>query len=114
MKTKISFIILFLFVTSGFSQDSKTSIKDYINFSDLPARTSDTPSWANQFYDNPDQINIKILKDEINEWTIKQKKERKEKINNQFIQESDKEFENELKENISEIPIVRFALHLLA
>ena len=111
MKTKISFIILFLFVTSGFSQDTKTSIKDYINFSDLPARTRDTPSWANQFYDNPDQINIKILKDEINEWTIKEKKERKEKINNQFIQESDKEFENELKENISEIPIVRFALH---
>jgi photosystem II stability/assembly factor-like uncharacterized protein len=108
---KLKLIIAFLLFQLSFSQETKMSIKEIINFSDLPSKTSETPSWANQFYDNPDQINIKNLKDEINDWVIKEKKERKEKVNNQTNQESDKEFENELKESISENPIVRFALH---
>ncbi len=111
MKTKIYLLLLFLFNLNSFSQEIKPSIKDFINFSDLPTRTIETPSWANQFYDNPDQINIKNLKDEINDWVIKEKKEKKEKVHNQSNRESDKEFENELKESISENPIVRFALH---
>ena len=109
MKTKIYFLLLFLFNINGFSQEAKMSIKDYVNFSDLPTKNSETPSWANRFYTNPDQINIKKLKDDINDWVIKEKKERKENK----TKESDKEFENETKEGISENPIVRFAINFI-
>jgi photosystem II stability/assembly factor-like uncharacterized protein len=113
---KFNLLIALLLFQLGFSQETKMSIKDYVNFSDLPSKTSETPRWANQFYDNPDQINIKILKKELNDWAIeerKERKERKEKINKETNKESDKEFENELKEGITEIPIVRFAIHFI-
>jgi photosystem II stability/assembly factor-like uncharacterized protein len=116
---KFKLIIALLLFQLGFSQDTKMSIKDYINFSDLPGKTNVTPRWANQFYTNPDQININTLKKELNEWAIEERKEGKEKINKgtyketPTLKESDKEFENELKEGISEMPIVRFALHFI-
>ena len=92
---------------NGFSQETKMSIKDYINFSDLPSKSSETPSWANQFYDNPDQINIIKLKNDINDWVITEKKEKKEKV------KKENELEKELKESKSENPIVRFAINFL-
>ena len=66
MKTKIYLLLFFLFTLSGFSQETKMSIKDIVNFSDLPSKNSETPRWANQFYTNPDLINIPKLKDAIN------------------------------------------------
>ncbi|WP_309608186.1 hypothetical protein [Flavobacterium sp.] len=73
MKTKI-YLLLFLLTINSFSQETKMSIKDFINFSDLPAKTSKTPSWANQFYENPDQINVNKLKTDVNDWVLTQKK----------------------------------------
>ena len=114
---KFKLLIALLLFQMGFSQETKMSIKQYINFSDLPSRTKETPSWANQFYANPDKINIKTLKKDFYDWVITKQKERKEnldKASNKVIQqETNKEFENELKEGISEIPIVRFTLHLI-
>ena len=88
---------------NGFSQETKMTIKDIVNFSDLPARNSETPSWANQFYDNPDQINVNKLKSDVNDWVLIQKKEQK----------NDTKKEDELKESISENPIVQFAINLV-
>ncbi|WP_309608184.1 PKD domain-containing protein, partial [Flavobacterium sp.] len=109
MKTKIYLLLLILCSFNGFSQETKMSIKDYINFSDLPLKTSNTPSWANQFYENPDQINVNKLSIDIDNWANKEKKERKEKVK----KENESEQENELKESISENPIVRFASHFI-
>ena len=67
MKIKIYLLLFFLFTINGFSQETKMSIKDFINFSDLPAKTSKTPSWANQFYDSPEQINVCNLKTDCND-----------------------------------------------
>ncbi len=114
---KLKLIIAILLFQLGFSQETKMSIKDLVNFSDLPSKTSNTPRWANQFYNNPDLINIKTLKKDFYDWVIREQKERKEnldKASNKVIQqETNKEFENELKEGISEIPIVRFTLHFI-
>ena len=92
---------------NSFSQETKMSIKDFINFSDLPSKNSETPSWANQFYDNPDQINVNKLKSDVNDWVIAEKKERKDKVRNE------NEPENVLKESLSENPIVRFAINFV-
>ncbi len=117
MKTKIYLLLSFLLTVNGFSQKTKMSIKELVNFSDLPSKTSETPSWANVFYDNPDQINIITLENEINDWMLEEKKIRKEKLINKTDfkndLEADKEFEKELKESISEMPIVRFSLRLI-
>ena len=111
MKLKCT-IIAFLLFQLGFSQDTKMSIREYINFSDLPAKSSETPSWAALFYTNPEQINVTKLKKEINDWVLLEKKERREqKAAHSSSQE--KEPENELKEGISEIPIVRFAIDFI-
>ena len=114
---KIKLIIAFLIFQLSFSQDTKMSINQFIRFSDLPVKTSETPNWANQFYDNPEKINVTNLKKDFYDWVIKEQKERKENLdkmtNKVSKQETDKEFENELKEGISEIPIVRFTLHFL-
>uniref|UniRef100_UPI00286BEA80 WD40/YVTN/BNR-like repeat-containing protein n=1 Tax=Flavobacterium sp. TaxID=239 RepID=UPI00286BEA80 len=109
MKTKIYLLLLFLMTINSFSQETKMSIKDFINFSDLPSKNSETPSWANQFYDNPDQINVNKLKSDVNDWVIAEKKERKDKVRN----ENENEPENELKESVSENPIVRFAINFV-
>ena len=85
------------------------SIKDIVNFSDLPSKNSETPRWANQFYTNPDQINILKLKDAINDWVKDDKKEKKEKVK----KENGTEIENELKESESENPIVRFSINFV-
>jgi hypothetical protein len=58
MKLKL---IIALPLFQWFSQDIKNGIKLYLNFSDLPLKKK-TPSWANQFYDNLDQINVNKLK----------------------------------------------------
>ena len=79
MKTKIYIFLFSLCLLNGFSQETKMSIKDFVNFSDLPVKTSETPSWANSFYDNPDLINIPKLKDAINDWVIAEKKREKRK-----------------------------------
>ena len=105
MKTKIYLLLLFLLTINGFSQETKMSIKEYINFSDLPLKNSKTPNWANQFYENPDQININKLTIDIDNWVKSEKNERKEKVK----KENESEQDNELNENISENPIVRFA-----
>ena len=102
MKTKIYLLLLFLYNVNSFSQEIKPSIKDFINFSDLPAKNSKTPSWADQLYTNPDLINFKKLKTELNDWLIAEKKEKKEKRDN----EKESKFENGTSEN----PLVRFAL----
>ena len=109
MKTKIYLLLLFLLTINGFSQETKMSIKDFINFADLPGKTSETPSWANQFYDNPDLINVNKLTIDIDNWAQNEKKERKENAK----KENDSEQENELRESISENPIVRFASHFI-
>ena len=106
---KFKLIIALLFFQLSFSQESKMSIKDFINFSDLPLKTSETPSWADQFYDNPDQINVNKLTSDIDNWTKNEKNDRKEKVK----KENESEQENELKESISENPIVRFASHFI-
>ena len=106
---KYKLIILLLFFHLGFSQETKMSIKDYISFSDLPAKSNEIPSWANQFYDNPENINIPKLKEDINDWVLAQKKESKNSLRSENI----KDKENDLKENISENPIVRFALNFV-
>ena len=97
MKLKIT--IAFLLFQLGFSQETKMSIKDYINFSDLPAKTNEMPSWGTQFYRDPDKINITNLKKELNDWLIEEKKEK-----------TNKPSKSELKESISENPLVRFAV----
>nr|WP_309758454.1 T9SS type A sorting domain-containing protein [Flavobacterium sp.] len=109
MKTKIYLLLLFLLTINGFAQDTKMSIKDYINFSDLPAKNSETPRWANQFYTNPDQINISTLKKELNDWLIEEKQEKREEISKNTVGKT----ENGLKESVSENPIVRFALNFV-
>ena len=109
MKTKIYLLLLFLLSVNSFSQETKMSIKDYINFSDLPSKNSETPSWANRFYDNPDQINISDLKKELNDWLIDEKKEKREENSTNTTGKT----ENGLKESISEKPIVRFALNFV-
>jgi photosystem II stability/assembly factor-like uncharacterized protein len=109
MKVNNYLMLLLLLALNGFSQETKMSIKDYINFSDLPAKTAETPSWANQFYTNPDKININELKKEMNDWVNEEKKERKEGKNKKTLGES----KNELEESISENPIVRFALNFI-
>ncbi|WP_395077437.1 WD40/YVTN/BNR-like repeat-containing protein, partial [Flavobacterium sp.] len=109
MKTKIYLLLFFLFILNSFSQETKMNIKDFVNFSDLPAKTNDTPSWANQFYTNPEQINVKKLKTDINNWVIAEKREKKDNVK----KENRSEQENELKENISENPIVRFAINFV-
>ena len=85
------------------------SIKDYIHFSDLPTKNKKTPSWANQFYDNPDQINVNKLKTDVNNWIIAEKKERKEEEK----KENKSKKESELQESDSENPIVRFTINFL-
>ena len=109
MKTKIYLLLLFLMTINGFSQETKMSIKDIVNFSDLPSKNSETPRWANQFYTNPDLINIPKLKDAINDWVNDEKKEKKEKVK----KENGTEIENDLKESESENPIVRFAINFI-
>ena len=104
---KIKLIIALLLFQFGFSQETKMSIKNFVNFSDLPLKTSETPSWANTFYDNPDQINIIKLKNDINDWVIVEKKQKKEKV------KKENEIEGKLKESKSENPIVRFAINFL-
>ncbi|MFV8352644.1 T9SS type A sorting domain-containing protein [Flavobacterium sp. XS2P14] len=106
---KLKLIIALLLFQLGFSQETKMSIKDYINFSDLPSKTNETPSWANQFYENLEQVNVNKLKTDINNWVIAEKKERKDKVKN----ENENEPENKLQENISENPIVRFAINFI-
>ena len=64
MKIKNFILILFLLTLNCFSQENKMSIRDFINFSDLPTKNSETPSWANQLYSNPDQINVTNFKKE--------------------------------------------------
>ncbi|WP_309607507.1 hypothetical protein, partial [Flavobacterium sp.] len=105
MKTKIYLLLLFLMTINGFSQETKMSIKDYINFSNLPSKPKDAPSWANQLYGNPNQINVKELKTELSNWLIAEKKEKKEKR----IDEKESKFE----EGASENPLVRFALDFI-
>ena len=103
---QINFIlILFLLTFNCFSQETKMSIKDYINFADLPSKTSETPSWANQLYENPDLVNVKNFKKELNEWLIAEKKENKEKK-----ETTDK---NKFEDGTSENPLVRFALNFV-
>ena len=112
MKTKIYLLLLFLMTINGFSQETKMTIKDIVNFSDLPTKTRETPSWANQFYTNPDLINIPKLKNAINNWVNDEKKEKKEK-KEKVKKEYGTEIENELKESESENPIVRFAINFV-
>ena len=109
MKTKIYLLLFFLFIQNGFAQDTKMSINNYINFSDLPSKTSATPSWANQFYENPDQINVKKLKKELHEWLIEEKKEKREKTSKETVEKDESDFNESLSEN----PIVRFALNFV-
>ncbi len=99
---KLNLLLALLLFQMGFSQDAKMSIKDYINFSYLPTKTSNTPSWADQLYTNPDLINFKKLKTELNDWLIAEKKEKKAKRNN--------EKESKFEDGTSENPLVRFAL----
>ncbi|WP_310556520.1 T9SS type A sorting domain-containing protein [Flavobacterium sp.] len=114
---KFKLLIALIFFQLGFSQETKMSIKNFINFSDLPSKTAETPSWANQFYTNPDIINVKNLKEELNNWILLELKNKKANVNKKKDEAtnkvSDKEFENELKESISEIPIVRFTLRFI-
>jgi photosystem II stability/assembly factor-like uncharacterized protein len=110
MKTNNYLMLILLLALNGFSQETKMSIKDYINFSDLPAKTTETPSWANLFYTNPDKININVLKNEMNDWINEEQKERKEEKK----KETQSVSKNELEEGISEIPIVRFALNFVS
>ena len=105
MKTKIYLLLLFLLTINGFSQETKMSIKDYINFSNLPSKPKDAPSWANQLYGNPNQINVKELKTELSNWLIAEKKEKKEKR----IDEKESKFEDGASEN----PLVLFALDFI-
>ena len=93
---KINLLIALLLFQLGFSQETKMSIKNFINFSDLPVKTSETPQWADQLYNNPDLINIKTLKNELNNWIAMERKEKKEKINNETVKKSGKESEHEL------------------
>ncbi len=112
-KMKQSIWIFLLISLNVLAQETKMSIKNLVNFSDLPSKNSETPSWANVFYENPDQINITTLKNELNAWIALEKKQKKAKIFKDTIRESDKEFENGLKESISENPIVRFTLRFI-
>ena len=107
MKTTVYSLLIFLLTINVFSQETKMSVKDYVNFSDLPAKSNETPTWANQFYDNPEQIDIQKLKEAINEWVFVKKKDKKDKI------KKDNEKESELKESKSENPIVRFAINFV-
>ena len=113
MKTKIYLLLLLLMTINGFSQETKMSIKDIVNFSDLPSRNSETPRWANQFYTNPDQININKLKLDIDNWISAEKKERKEKVSKNIESKSENDSQKGLSESISENPIVRFALNFI-
>ncbi|KAB1228611.1 VPS10 domain-containing protein [Chryseobacterium viscerum] len=108
MKRIIYFLLLFLLAAHCYGQNKSMSIKDFINFSDLPVQTSDTPNWAKQFYNNPDHINIFKLQDNMDVWIKKQEKEQEKERKEKYREE-----ENELEESISEIPIVRFALYFL-
>lgn len=115
---KINFTLLLVLFLSFFSfgQNEKVSIKNKINFSDLPKQNSQTPSWALPFYSNPDDINVFQMKKEIDTWIksedakrygkevlIKERKA-KGKISSNFSHEK-------LRESITEIPIVRFSLN---
>ncbi len=110
MKIYTHLVLFLLFALNGFSQETKMSIKDYINFSDLPVKTEETPSWAKPFYTNPDKINIDSLKKQMNDWISEEQKERKQDQK----KETRKESKNELEESVSEIPIVRFALNFVS
>ena len=109
MKFNYLLWLVFFLSINGYSQETKMSIKEYVNFSDLPIKNNGTPSWADQFYSNPDLININRLKKEINDWVTEEKKERKKKSHTSI----DTGSENDLKESISENPIVRFALNFV-
>jgi photosystem II stability/assembly factor-like uncharacterized protein len=109
MKVNNYLMLLLLLALNGFSQETQMDIKDYINFSDLPAKTAETPNWANRFYTNPDNININELKNEMNDWVSEEIKERKEGKKKETLGET----KNELEESVSEIPIVRFALNFI-
>lgn len=112
MKTKITLLLALFFSIFSFAQSGKTSIKDHINFADLPKQTQDTPSWAIPFYSEPDKINVVQMKKEITDWLKSDDaKKRGEEIFAKEKKEGKKgEFE-ELKKSITEIPIVRFALN---
>ena len=105
MKLKNCILFLYLLTIAGFSQETKMSVKDYINFSDLPAKTNKTPSWANQLYSNPDQINVTDFKKELNNWLIAEKKEKKEK--------KDAGYKNKFENGTSENPLLRFAINFV-
>lgn len=114
MKRIIFFLLTVLGSIGCLGQERSLSIKEVINFSDLPNQSSDTPDWAKPFYKNPDGINIFKLQESMKSWITKEEKEReKEKRENKSENKKEKEEENELEESITEIPIVRFALFFL-
>lgn len=116
MKRSIIPFFLFFYCILSFSQSSKLNIKDYINFSDLPKQTSQTPNWAIPFYTNPEGINVYQMKKEIDAW-MKSPEAKKygEEILEKERESEGKEINNpsneKLIECISEIPIVRFAFY---
>jgi photosystem II stability/assembly factor-like uncharacterized protein len=116
MKHKvILFLMLFLFNFSN-SQKKELDIRDFINFSDLPKITPETPSWALPFYNDLAKINVTQMKKEIDIWV---KSEDAKKYSQEILEkEGERDFnnvnENKLKESISEIPIVRFALYFFS
>lgn len=116
MKTKIIAFCLLFYCLLSFSQHNKVSIKNYINFSDLPKQTPQTPNWAIPFYTNPDAINVHKMKKEIDTWmkSKEAKKYAKEILTKERESKQKKTNESsnkKLKESVSEIPIVRFALY---
>ncbi len=117
MKLKIIQLILLFYCFFSFSQSDKVSIKEYINFSDLPKQTSQTPSWAIPLYTNPDGINIYQMRKEIDIWMKSEEAKKYGKeilIKEKKAEKKENDFDNEkLKESISEIPIVRFALNFI-
>jgi photosystem II stability/assembly factor-like uncharacterized protein len=116
MKLKtISFLFLF-FCFYSFSQTKELNLKDFINFSDLPRFTSETPSWALPFYNDLAKINVNQMKKEIDIWV---KSEDAKNYSRELLEKEEKtDFnnisENKLKESTSEIPIVRFALYFFS
>jgi hypothetical protein len=68
MRTKFIILTILLVNLISFGQSEKNILKNYINFSDLPKQTLETPSWAIPFYTNPDNINVYQMKNEIDKW----------------------------------------------
>lgn len=116
MKINFTLLLILFFSIFSLAQTDKISIKNKINFSDLPKQNAQTPSWALPFYSNPDDINVFQMKKEIDAWI---KSEEAKKIGKKVLIKERKakgkissNFSNEkLKESITEIPIVRFALN---